>query len=369
MNITMDVQPLLGRKSGVGFYIWGLIHALSQIDSKNQYHLAFFDFKNRQHVIPDLAANFKKRKSVIPGRMVSALWKKLKFPSYDFFFGKADLFHFPNFIIRPIREGKTIATIHDVSFLRFPQYTEPKNLKFLTDKIEETVLRANQIIVDSEFTKSELLSFFKIDSTRVHSIHLGIDSHFQPSLNHEASKKILFVGTIEPRKNLTHLFKAFDLFTERMKEQNYQLIIAGMKGWLYEETFRSLEKCKSKERIHLLNYVDDHQLIQLYQEADLFVYPSFYEGFGLPPLEAMASGVPVIAAKRGSLGEVLGEAPAWIEPEDIEGLAKNMERVLCDQEYKQMLIAKGLLQAKKFNWKTTAEQTLDVYYKAMGLSL
>ncbi len=368
MNITIDVQPLLARKSGVGFYIWGLVQALSGIDSKNHYNLAFFDFKNKKHMIPDLAPNFQKKTSVIPGRMVSALWKKLKFPSYDFFFGKADLFHFPNFIIRPIKEGKAIATIHDVSFLRYPQYTEPKNLKFLTSKIEETLLQANQIIVDSDFTKSELMSFFKIDSSRVHTIHLGIDPRFQPSQKQTATKKILFVGTIEPRKNLTNLFKAFDIFTKKMRGQNYQLIIAGMKGWLCEETFKSLEKCQFKEKIQLLNYVDDHQLIQLYQEADAFVYPSFYEGFGLPPLEAMACGIPVIAAKRGSLPEVLGQAPVWIEPEDVEGLAKNIEKVVCDLDYKKTLIAAGFSQVKNFNWRTTAEQTLNVYHKAMEAS-
>lgn len=365
MKITIDIQPLLGKKSGVGFYISGLVEGLAQIDPKNQYQLSFFDFKNRQDLIYLPSSNFKRKKSFMPGRLASLLWKKSSIPSYNFFFGDSDIFHFPNFVLRPIRRGKAVVTIHDVSFLRFPEYTEPKNLKFLTAKIEETVFQSEKIIVDSNFTKSELLSFFKIDPSRVHPIHLGVDPRFQPSLSLDKnSKEILFVGNIEPRKNLPTLFKAFEIFCQKMNSSEYRLTLAGMRGWLYEETFRCLEKCTRKNQIRLLDYVSDADLVRLYQQAHVFVYPSFYEGFGLPPLEAMASATPVISAHSGSLPEVLGDAAQWINPNDAQDLARAIERLISDQEYRQELIKRGLRQVQNFKWEKAARETLHVYEQA-----
>src|SRR5574341_559035 len=162
MKITIDAQPLLGQKAGVGYYIWGLIHGLAKIDEKNQYQLSIFDFKRRSSRIPLPGSNFKIKKSYIPGRLVSLIWKKYSWLPYNFFFGDSDVYHFPNFVIRPLKKGRKVVTIHDVSFLRYPQFTEPKNLMFLKSKIEESLELADEIIVDSFFTKEELLSFLRI---------------------------------------------------------------------------------------------------------------------------------------------------------------------------------------------------------------
>ncbi|MBI1883354.1 MAG: glycosyltransferase family 4 protein [Chlamydiae bacterium] len=361
MKITIDVQPLLGAKSGVGYYIWGLIHGLSKVDAKNDYRLSFFDFKKRGSKVPSLGANFQKVACPLPGRFIQQIWKKIQWPPYDFFFGEGDVYHFPNFVIQPLRRGKKVVTLHDVSFFRYPQYTESKNLKYLTTSFKRTLEVADQIIADSLFTKQELLDLFKIDEKRIHVIHLGLASHFV-SVKKTPERQILFVGTLEPRKNLEGLLKAFEIFLDKTLLRDYRLVIAGMRGWLCEGFFKALQRHRYRDRIQVLDYVSEDELIQLYQSSMMFVYPSFYEGFGLPPLEAMASGIPVIASRKASLPEVLGDAALWIEnPEDTEELASGLEKMARDQGLRKDFIQKGLEQVKKFDWEKSARQTLEVY--------
>lgn len=365
MKITIDAQPLLGQKCGVGYYISGLVHGLGQIDKKNEYRLSIFDFKRRASKIALPGPNFKIQKSLIPGRLASLVWKKYSWPSYNSFFGVSDVYHFPNFIIRPLKKGKKVVTIHDVSFLRHPEFTEPKNLRFLNSKIKETVGLADRIIVDSSFTKNELLSFFKMPEERVHVVHLGLDSRFIPS-SVEKKPIILFVGTIEPRKNLKTLFKAFEIFLDRTKRFDFTLLIAGMKGWLYDGIFKSLENNLHRDKIKFLDYVSEEELPSLYQTASLFVYPSFYEGFGLPPLEAMACGIPVISSKSGSLPEVLGNAAEWMDSSDVGGLALAIEKILDNASISDAYVRKGIEQVKQFRWERAAEETVKIYHRAMN---
>ena len=179
MKITIDVQPILGKKSGVGQYIWGLIHGLGEIDHQNSYFLSFFDFKRRGSLVPLPGNNFSHQKCFLPGRAASLSWKTLAWPSYNFFFGESDIFHFPNFVIRPVKRAKKVVTIHDVSFLRFPEFAEPKNLKFLKNQIHKTVEAADQIITDSHFTEEELIYFFPAAKQKVSTVHLGVDARFK----------------------------------------------------------------------------------------------------------------------------------------------------------------------------------------------
>lgn len=365
MKITIDVQPLLANKSGVGQYIWGLIHGLGQIDSKNSYSLSFFDFKRRGSMVPLPGKNFSFQKCFLPGRAASLSWKTFGRPSYNFFFGESDIFHFPNFVIRPVRQGKKVVTIHDVSFLRLPEFAEPKNLKFLTAQIHSTVAQADQIITDSRFTEEELLHFFPEAKGKTSTIHLGVDSRFKP-MPVKQEKIILFVGNIEPRKNLPSLFKAFEILLDRYSQlADYKIVIAGMKGWLYEGVFEALGENKYKSKIKFLDFVPDEKLPELYSKASVFVYPSFYEGFGLPPLEAMSCGIPVISARKASLPEVLGDAAIWIDPDQPESITHALKDVLLDELKMQSLKNKGLAQAAKFHWSRTAQETLKIYEKCL----
>jgi glycosyltransferase involved in cell wall biosynthesis len=366
MKITIDVQPVFGRKSGVGQYIWGLIQGLGEIDRQNTYSLSFFDFKRRGFMLPLPGNNFSHQKCFLPGRMASLLWKTFAWPSYNFFFGESDIFHFPNFIIRPVKRAKKIVTIHDVSFLRFPEFAEPKNLKFLKKEIRKTVEEADHIIADSYFTEAELTYFFPAAKQKISTVHLGIDARFKP-MPVKRDKNILFVGNIEPRKNLPGLFKAFEILKDRHPElHDFKLTIAGMKGWLYEGIFEAWRHNKHKDQIHFLDYVSDEQLPELYAKASVFVYPSFYEGFGLPPLEAMACGTPVISAKKASLPEVLGDAAVWIDPDEPESISTALKDVLLNEEKNRNLIDKGLLQSSKFQWSRTAAETVKIYNRCLA---
>jgi len=366
MKITIDVQPVLGKKSGVGQYISGLIYGLGEVDHQNSYFLSFFDFKRRGSMLSLPGSNFVHRKCFLPGRAVSILWKKFAWPSYNFFFGESDIFHFPNFIIRPVKRAKKIVTIHDVSFLRFPEYAEPKNLKFLKNEIRKTVEEANHILTDSRFTEEELIYFFPSAKQKVSTVHLGVDARFKPS-RVTREKSILFVGNIEPRKNLPNLFKAFEIMKDRHRELSaYKITIAGMKGWLYEGIFKALENNKYKTDIHFLDYVPDEKLPELYAKASVFVYPSFYEGFGLPPLEAMACGTPVISARKASLPEILGDAVVWIDPNEPESISDALKRVLLDGALREELIKKGAEQSSKFQWRKTAAETLEIYKRCLS---
>ena len=364
-KISIDVQPLLGNKCGIGQYIWNLIHGLAKVDSKNSYYLSYFDTKFRGGKVPLPGLNFIKSRFFLPARLMRKIWLNYSLPYYDSFFGKRDLYHFANFIIPPILKGKTIATIHDLSFMRFPEFTTPRTLGYLRRNIENTLSLADAIFVDSDFTKDELMYFFKVSDKKVHRVHLSMGSDFNPQ-NAVVKKQILFVGTLEPRKNLPALFKAFELFLSRTKDLDFKLIIAGMKGWLYDDIYRSLAKNAFKDNIVLLDYVPDEALPRLYAESAVFVYPSFYEGFGIPVLEAMACGVPVIASRIASLPEIGGDAALWIDPKDSEGLADAIQKVLSDRELSKNLISKGLEQSKKFSWEKTARETLEVYKKVLA---
>ncbi len=364
-KISIDVQPLLGKKCGIGQYIWGLIHGLAQIDHKNLYSLSFFDTKFRSSKIPLPGPNFSRSGYPLPSRVMRKIWLQYHWPYYDSFFRSRDLYHFCNFIIPPMRTGKKIATIFDFSFLRYPQFSEPRNLGFLRRGIEKTLQVADEIITISKFTKNESLHFFNIPENKIHAIHLGVHESFKPNISIQPKKQILFVGTIEPRKNLETLLKAFELFVQKNEFADFKLVLAGMKGWLCDNILSSLEKHPYHHQISLLDYVSDSELPKLYQESMIFVYPSFYEGFGLPPLEAMACGTPVIASEVASLPEILGESAFWINPQEVENIASAFEKLAQNPSLRKELIQKGFEQVKNFSWEKTAEKTLKVYLKAL----
>jgi len=363
-RISIDVQPLLGNKCGIGQYVWNLVESLAKVDSKNFYYLSCFDTKFRGGKVPVPGGNFHKSQFFIPARLMRKIWLNYSWPYYDSFFGNRDLYHFANFIIPPIRAGRKVATVHDLAFMRFPEFTTPRTLGYLRKNIENTLSLADAILVDSYFTRDELLHFFKVSDKKVHVVQLAMGRNFKTQ-NVIPRKQIIFVGTIEPRKNLIGLLRAFEIFMNKFMDDEFRLVIAGMKGWLYNEIYESLEKNAHKDKIVFLDYVPDEMLPRLYAESAVFVYPSFYEGFGIPILEAMACGVPVIASRTASLPEIGGDAAFWVDAKDTEGLASAIYKVITDQELRKNLISKGLNQIQKFSWEKTARETLAVYEKVL----
>lgn len=288
-----------------------------------------------------------------------------------------DLYHEPAFL--PFRfDGPIVITVHDLSPLRYPE-THPADRvrnfrRFLPDAIE----RAARIIVDSEFVRREVIDMFRVDSARVRSIHLGVSPAYQPRGKEETAsclakyglehgKYIFAVGTLEPRKNLIQAIEAHSRLPHEARK-HAPLAIAGAKGWITSELEAKLNAAERSGEVRWLGYAPARDLPLLYSGARFLVYPSIYEGFGLPVLEAMMSGIPVITSNRASLPEVAGDAGIMVDPRDGEALRDCMLRLIEDERESRRRIEMGHAQAAQFTWRACAEKTIAVYREALQVA-
>jgi glycosyltransferase involved in cell wall biosynthesis len=368
MNVCIDIQAAIAQRAGVGRYTKSLVEHLGRFAGSDRLRLFYFDFKRKGMPFP---AEGAEQRSVrwAPGRLVQGAWRTLAWPPFDWFAGPADLYHFPNFIRPPLRRGKSVVTIHDLAFLRHPETIEEKNYRYLNARIRDTVARADALIAVSEFTARELRELLDVPPEKIHAIPEGLEGHIsQPEESAVVQLRkrlqltrpyLLTVGTLEPRKNLPFLIQVFD----RLRDYDGDLVIAGMKGWKYEPTLHGIRASARSHRIRYLDYVPEGQLNALYAGADLFLFPSLYEGFGFPPLEAMACKTPVVSSAAGSLPEILGQAAEVIEGFDAEQWAEAIERLLRDPKRIGSLRALGLARARQFSWNETARRTWEVYRK------
>jgi glycosyltransferase involved in cell wall biosynthesis len=369
MKIALDLQAAVTQQAGIGRYTRELAtHLLPLLDADTQLRLDYFDFR-REAVIPQALKGYPGLHPVrwVPGSLMQKAWNHLAFPPYDCIHGAADIFHFPNFLAPPKKAGKTVATIHDLSFMRYPQFTEPRNLRNLTRGMQHTLQQADAILTISRFSAQEIATFLAVPPEKIYPIHLGINQAFKPpppagvdnfkTRNGIYRPYILTVGTIEPRKNLGFLIELL----EQLQEYDGDLILAGGLGWHYEPILARIEQSPCKKQIRRIGYIPDQELPLLYAGADAFLLPSFYEGFGFPPLEAMACGTPVIASTGGSLREVLQDGAICHDHYDPKAWLQSLEIVLSDKLLREDLIRRGHRVAKQYTWEHTARKTLDVY--------
>jgi glycosyltransferase involved in cell wall biosynthesis len=264
-------------------------------------------------------------------------------------------------------------TVHDLAFLQHPESAVPSLAAYLNKVVPESVASADVVAANSHTTKQALIEHYKTPPEKITVIPCGIAPYFKRITDHvllEATRHkfglihpiVLSVGTLEPRKNHLGLIKAF-YEVQQNKENSAQLAIAGGKGWLYEETLRTVKELKLEDRVRFLGRVSDLELITLYSLADVFAFPSFFEGFGIPPLEAMACGAPVITSNTSSLPEVTGNAAIQVDPYDIHALANAISQLLEDEKMRGDLRQKGYLQAQKYTWSNAAHKMLSVYQK------
>jgi glycosyltransferase involved in cell wall biosynthesis len=262
-----------------------------------------------------------------------------------------------------------VVTVHDVSFLRYPAMAEAKNLTYLKARIADTVRRADAIITVSRFSAGEIIELLRADPAKVFPIPLGAADHVRPP-DPEAVARLrrergltrpylLTVGTLEPRKNTAFLASIF----EAMTAFDGDLVIAGMRGWKYKPILERLRASPRAGAIRYLEYVGDNELAALYAGAELFLFPSLYEGFGFPPLEAMLCGVPVLASTAGALPEVLGDGARLIAEFDAERWAGEALHLLADSVARRKMIEKGRAWAQRYTWRETARQTWAIYRK------
>ena len=373
MNIGIDIRVLArGARTGVEEYTINLLSHLLPLEDKINYRLFYNAYQKASLNYPWRSlSNVKLNDFRIPNRAFFFLARYFNQPKIDSLLGKTDIYFNPHFFVSPVsKKCRKVITFHDLSFEHYPEFFSwRKRLwqKFLMNAKKEAE-GADKIITVSQSTKDDLINLYGIESRKIKVIYSGVGEQFQPiddqlKLNlirkkyQLPEKFILYFGTIEPRKNLIGLIKAFEMLRDK---HPINLVISGTKGWLYRDIFETANRSKYRDDIFFTGFIEEDDKPYLYNLAELFVYPSFFEGFGFPPLEAMACGLPVIVSSGSSLSEVVGQAGLMTDVSSVDELSWTMDMVLSDNRLKEQLITKGLNQAKKFSWSKCARETLDV---------
>jgi len=372
VRVAIDIQSLLRQKTGVGHALYDLIEAIAALDAPEDFSAFYFARRRHALALPFGHDRFREQRIAFPpGRFLSTLWKRLPFPAVDRFLDGADLYHFPDFVARPVKRGRVVVTIHDLSFARLPETVEPRNRVHLARNVPASLERADAVIAVSDFTRRETEAICPASRGKVHVIHHGVRRVFRPldeterHTEHAAGglpqRYILAVGTVEPRKNLDLLLEAMGLLRRDGVFSDVGLVVAGARGWLADETEQQLAEAQRSGWVVRLGYVPDEALRRLYCGASALAFPTRYEGFGLPALEAMACGLPVVCSKVASLPEVVGDAAILVEDPSADAFADSLKRVLADEALAADLRRRGLDRAAGFTWEKAARETLDLY--------
>ncbi len=353
-------------ETGIGNYILNLINEL-----KNRCELSIirhpkgYDYSIKNQIIPNTLAS--------AGMMI---WS-CAVSGQKYLFSDLDLVHSPTLALFPVKPHENyVLTVHDIIFKKFPQFLPKGTIRHTKLFFRRNLISADKIIAVSQSTKNDIIKHYKIDEKKIIVIPEAADPIFRPLTDNEIEKIkqkyslntpfILYVGTIEPRKNITIILDAFALSLKSFP--NLELVIAGKKGWYYEQIFLHLQKLGIQEKVRFLGYVPLSDLPALYNAAHIFVYPSYYEGFGLPPLEAMQCGTPVITSDVSSLPEVMGNKGIMVSPNNAVKLGKEIKKLIPDSAYRNNQIQFGIEQARKFSWKKTADLTIEIYESVLDNS-
>jgi glycosyltransferase involved in cell wall biosynthesis len=378
MRVAIDYSAAVNQRAGVGRLVRNQVLALAELDQVNEYRLIFA--RPNANSPPPLfpkAKNFSHREVNLRERWLTILWHRAKLPlPADWLSGPVDIYHSPDFVLPPLRKARGILTVHDLAFLMRPECADARLRGYLEEVVPRSVQRADFIIADSENTRNDLVVLLGVPQNSVSVVPGGVEARFKP-IDDEAQLRtarerlqvgdapfIVFVGVIEPRKNLTRLMDAFAVLKERkIGPPNLKLVIGGGRGWLYEGIFEHHAASPVHDDIVLPGFIADDVLPAVYSAAEVLAYPSLYEGFGLPILEAMACGTPVVASRSSCLPEVAEGAAVLVDPDDVEELAGALEQTLTDPEMRAQLQAKGQQRAAEYTWERAAERLLDVYRK------
>jgi glycosyltransferase involved in cell wall biosynthesis len=376
MSIYVDVSAAVHAKAGIGRYAGSLARALVA-QAPGRFTLFYNRTEGTQP--PEGLERVPARTIRVgykPWRM--AVWMgQLARVGFNRLVPDAELFHATEHLLPPLRGVPTVLTVHDMIFKLFPEHQKPLNYWYLNMTMPLYCRRAGAILTVSKASKHDIVEHYKLAPERVTVIHEAASPELAPvaqAVVEEARRRyglpesfLLHVGTIEPRKNLTRLIEAL----QRLREGGLRipLVLASAKGWLYDEFFRRLEELDVRDAVHFTGYVPTGDLPLLYNAATLVITPSVYEGFGLPVLEAMACGTPVVSSNSSSLPEIGGEATVYFDPYDVEAMASVIRDVWTDRELQVALRERGLAQAGRFSWERAARETLAVYERLIGIEL
>lgn len=374
MRIAIDYTAAIRQAAGIGTYVRNLVAAMLEQDQSNQYTLLTSGRPTAEHPFPT-AENVRGRSIFIPDRYLNILWYRLRAPlPATLFSGSTDIYHGPDFVLPPLsRKVRKVVTIHDLAFLEHPEYAVPSLAAYLRKVVPEVVQAADVVATVSHEVSRTLMTHFQTPREKLTVVPNGVAPHFRRITDpvilgatlhkyHLKHPLVLAVGTMEPRKNHLGLIKAFHQAQQR-KNGPAMLAIAGGPGWLYDETRSLVAELQLERKVRFLGRVSDLELITLYSMADVFAFPSFFEGFGIPPLEAMACGAPVITSNTSSLPEVVGDAALQVDPHDIDALADSILRLLHDESLREELRQKGYEQVKHYTWDASARKMLTIYQK------
>jgi glycosyltransferase involved in cell wall biosynthesis len=374
MKIGIDIRNIGKKRTGDEVVFFNLVKNLAEIDSQNDY-LLFTDTKDSgvlQYIVKNLGIEGRKNFQIISLPTINKFtWNFWTLPQY-LKKNPLDVYHtqyiLPFFISKKI---KLITTIHDVSFMAYPEMIKKSDLFFLRTLIPWSLKRADKIIAISEFTKNEIIKYFKTPAEKIEVVYNAVGDNFYQEISEEKLKTvkekynlpdkfILYVGTMQPRKNLPVLIEAFASLADR---QTYKLVLAGNKsGHNFDKNIdANIEKFHLRNEIIFPGFIDEADKPALYKLADIFCFPSLYEGFGIPLLEAMTQGTPVIASNIAPHREIAGQATFFFEPKNSDDLAEKIEKIIKDSILKNQLIEEGKIKILKFSWKNSAEKILAIY--------
>lgn len=371
LHVAINAHLLSGRawyrSAGVHQYIYHLLRHLGRAGGGLRYTVLL----GEGMLPPDITHASLQSRWPTSQAMVRVLWEQSVQP-WVLRRIRADLVHGPAFVGPLLTPCPVVVTIHDLSFIRFPSLFRPANRLYLTVLTRLSARRARRLIAVSAYTAAEVTRLLGVPLERIDVVYHGVDPAFHPLPADEVAafrqrqglpeRFILFVGTLEPRKNLVRLVEAF----ARIRDGRVGLVLAGGKGWLYDELFARVEALGLSREVIFPGYVMNDELPLWYNAATVLAYPSVYEGFGLPVLEAQACSTPVLTSNVSSLPEAAGDAALMVDPYDVEALAAGLNRLLTDISLRHELRSAGLAHAKKFTWSHTAQETAQVYRRALA---
>ncbi len=371
--IYIDVSPAVHSRAGLGRYAESLARALAHHEPRR--FALFYNFAG--HPRPLTGLEQLPRRSVRlgykPWRM--AVWLgQLAGVGLDRLLPDAELYHATEHLLMPLHRVPTVLTVHDLIFKLFPRYHKRLNYWFLNAAMPLFVRRADVIIAISQATRRDLMTHYGTPPEKITVVYEAAAPCFRPPAPEAVvtvraryglpERFLLTVGTIEPRKNLSRLLEA--LVRLRQRYPDLHLVVVGSRGWLYQGFFQRIVELALQDVVHLPGYVPDADLPAVYGAAMLMVMPSLYEGFGLPVLEAMACGAPVVCSRAASLPEIGGEAARYFDPTDVEDMTQTLDQVLADAELRAAMATAGLEQAAQFSWDRVARETVAVYEKVLA---
>lgn len=374
MKIGIEVTSAVRQGGGIGRYTRELLKGLAQHDGAHRFRLFAASTMPIPHPLPALPGNFSFRRLPIHDKWLARLWGRIDVPiPVETILGPVDLYHSPDFTLPPTLPGTpALLTVHDLTFERDPASAAPGLLGYLRKVVPRSIRRAEHVLADSEATRSDILELYGTAPEKVRVLYPGVGPEFCPIRDARVlaavrakyglgeDSFVLAVSTIQPRKNYVRLIQAF----AQLRHPRLSLVIVGGTGWMYDSIFAEVERLGLGGRVLFPGFADERDLPALYSAARALAYPSLYEGFGLPMLEAMRCGTPVVASTASCLPEVAGNAALLVDPLDVDAIAGALARAIEDGPARQRLISAGFARAREFTWDRAARQLLEMYERA-----